>query len=62
VKDISKAHAIIVAQKHQLTIDLDKAPAIGHLAIHPAFFKAENGAVGRVFVKDPRIAGFVKMS
>jgi hypothetical protein len=61
VKDISEAHAVIVAQEHQLAIDLDKAPAIGHLAIHAAFFEAENGAVGRVFVKDPRVAGFVKM-
>ena len=60
-EQISEAHAIVIAQEHQLAIDLDKAPAIGHLAIHPAFFKAENGAVGRVFVKDPRVAGFKKV-
>jgi hypothetical protein len=52
---------VIVAQEHQLAIDLGEAPAIGHLAVHAAFLEAENGAVGRVRVEDADVAGFVKM-
>jgi len=60
-KDVGKAHAVIVAQEHELTVGLDKAPAIGHAAILAAFFEAEDGAVRCVIAEDSHVAGFVEM-
>ena len=60
-KNIRKPDAVVFAQKHQLTICFSKAAAIGHLAIHAAFFKTEDGAIWGVLVEHLGITCFVKM-
>jgi hypothetical protein len=52
---------MVFAQEHQLAINFDEAPPIGHVAVHAPFLKTENGTVWRVVVKDADIAGFIKM-
>ena len=60
-EDIGEAHAVVVAQEHQLAVDLDEAPAVGHLAIHAALLETEDGAVRRVLAENAGVAGLVEM-
>eukprot|EP00825_Cyclidium_porcatum_P018052 TRINITY_DN2068_c0_g1_i3.p2 TRINITY_DN2068_c0_g1~~TRINITY_DN2068_c0_g1_i3.p2 ORF type:complete len:248 (-),score=40.98 TRINITY_DN2068_c0_g1_i3:2-745(-) len=61
LEDIGETQAVVVAQEHQLAIDLCEAPAIVHAAIRPPFLETEDGAVWRVIAENADVAGFVKM-
>ena len=61
LEDIGKADAVIVAQEHQLAIDLGKGSPVGHPAVEVALFETEDGAIWRVAAEDANIAGFVKV-
>jgi hypothetical protein len=60
-KDIGEAHPVIVAQEHQLPGDLGEASGRRPCGDPCALLETEDGAVRRVLVEDPGVAGFIEM-